>query len=102
MTAEEQQGQRVVGGRWRLVFRALDAGFGRAVGGDGGLAPPPGGLAAPLVGEPPHRDGDQPALGVRRDALLRPLHAGVEQGLLDRVLTAAEVAVAADEGTENL
>src|SRR5690606_28640734 len=41
---------------------------GRVAGGHGGLAVAAGALAAPPVGEPPRRDGQQPAARILRDA----------------------------------
>ena len=59
-------------------------------------------LAAPLVGEPPRRDGQQPAARVVRDAVGRPLNGRGEERLLDGVLGRVEGSVPADERTEDL
>src|SRR5690606_5844974 len=45
---------------------------GRVAGGHGGLAVAAGALAAPPVGEPPRRDGQQPAARILRDAARAP------------------------------
>lgn len=47
-------------------------------------------------------DADEPAARVVRHPLLRPLAGGRQQGLLHGVLGGVEVAVAADEGAEDL
>ena len=65
------------------------------------LAPPPGRLAAPLVGEPPPGDRDQPPGGLVRHAVGRPLHGRGQQRLLHGVLARVELAVPAHEHGED-
>src|SRR5262249_10863099 len=65
------------------------------------LAPPPGRLAAELVGQPPRRDLDQPRARVLGEALPGPLGGCGEQGLLDGVLAGVEPAVPTDECAEH-
>src|SRR5215218_3338110 len=43
-------------------------------------------FAAPLIGQPPGRDGDQPSLRVVRDAVLGPRDGRVHEGVLHCVL----------------
>ncbi len=95
MAAQEQQQQRVVGVRDVL-------GLGRHLGGGRPLPVAARVVAAHLVDQPPAGDGRQPAARVVRYALGRPLQAGGEHGLLDRVLAALEPAVPADQCAEDL
>ena len=98
MTAQEEEGQRVV-----LLGRDGDRGQRSDFEGCRGLfAPPPGTLAAPLVHDPPRRDGHQPGARLIRDARLGPLERRRQQGLLDRILAGIEAAVAPDERPEDL
>ena len=102
VAAQEQQRQAVIGGsRIGDVGRRsqLRGGF---PGGCGRLAPAAGGVAAPLVGQPPRRDGDQPAARAVRHAALGPRDRGVEQGILHGILARVEMAVVAYQRNEHL
>src|SRR5690606_15997850 len=59
-------------------------------------------LSADMVLHAPRSNLDQPAAGMIRHAVLRPLHGSGEQGFLHRVFRGGEVAVAPDDGGENL
>src|SRR5215475_12694183 len=65
------------------------------------LASPPCVLAPQLIGQTTSADGDQPAAGIVRDALRRPLQGRREERLLDSVLGKVEVAIAAHERAED-
>ncbi len=102
MAAQEQEGQRVVLIRQRLVVGSRrkqrvvrDRCRGRR------LPPAARLLAAPPVGEPPRSDRDQPGPRILRDALIRPLHSGGQERLLHCVLAQVEVPVAADQRAED-
>ena len=99
--AHEQQDQRVVVRGRGVAIRGRGE-VAPALLEDDGLAPPPRDLAADVVGHPPRRDLDQPRARMLRHALLRPLHRGGEERLLDGVLGAGEVAEAADHRAEHL
>ena len=74
---------------------------GRGQRGRGLLAAPAGGVLAPPLDPAAGGDGGQPALRVGQDPIGGPQRRR-QQGLLDRVLAGAEVAVASDEGAEDL
>src|SRR6185312_3750250 len=59
-----------------------------------------GGLAAPRVDQPPHRDGGEPRPRVVR-GVLRPDAQRVQQGFLQRVLGGVEVLAAAHQARED-
>jgi hypothetical protein len=59
-------------------------------------------LTAGQIDQAAGSDGDQPAVGIGGDTLLRPLNGGREQRLLRRVLARVETSVAADECAEHL
>lgn len=103
VTAEEQQGQRVVPVRAGLLVGGVREEFrGRRGQGQGVLAAAARGLAAHLVDEPAGGDGDQPAPRVVGDALLGPLAGRRDQGLLDGVLAGVEGPVPPHEDAEDL
>ncbi len=91
MAAQQEQAERVV---W-LSLHAL--GRHRLERGGHLLPPCPRHVVAPQFCPAPGRDGDQPPLRVLRYALDRPLARRRQQGLLERVLAASEVAVTAHE-----
>src|SRR5205807_5816474 len=95
MAAHEHQRQRVVvlGPR---QFR--DSGLPRR---RLALAPPPGLLAAKAVGHPPRRHMDQPANGIVRRPLRRPLGGRRQERLLHRVLGVGEVPEPPHDRAEN-
>src|SRR3569833_3733375 len=95
MTAQEQQDERVVGGR-----RRGGRGPGQCPLGDGALAAPAGLLRAQQVGQPPGGDRDQPAARGGRDAVARPLRGGGQQRLLHGVLGGVEVPVPSADRAE--
>ena len=66
------------------------------------LAPGASVVRAPVVDEPARRDPHEPCPGVVRHTVAGPLRRRGEQRLLDGVLGAVEVAVAAHEGAEHL
>ena len=66
------------------------------------LPPAAGVVAAVLVDHAAGRDADQPAERVVGHAVGRPLRRGGDERLLHGVLGVGEVAVAADDGTEDL
>ena len=75
---------------------------GREQSGRSRLAPLAREVGAELIGHASGRHGDQPASRVVRDALVRPLGGAGEQRFLDRVLGRVELAVATDDGAEDL
>jgi len=105
VAAQEQQRERVVPAGGALVVLCHGGMAGRAARlgqRDGRFAAPTRLVAAQLVGEPPRRHRDEPALRVIRHALGGPLRGRGEQCLLDGVLGRVEMPVAADGGAEHL
>ena len=101
MAAQEQQRQRVVGGRRVVgVGSRCEVRLGWSLGRHRHLAVVAGRVTAPRVGQRRVATVISQPMGVRRDTLLRPLHRGRQQRLLQRVLAGVEVAVMADERTE--
>ena len=86
------------------VSSSPDAGSGGSLDHDGDdvLAPAAGVVAAVLLDQPTGRHPDQPAERVVGLALGGPRGGGGDQRLLHRVLRVGEVAVAADDGAEDL
>ena len=103
MTAQEEQGQRVVGLRRPVDIGARGNQLLRpGHRGDRVLASPPRALTAELVGQPPGRDRDQPAPRVRRYAVGRPLRRRRKQRLLYGVLTQIELPVPPSQEAQHL
>jgi hypothetical protein len=105
--ADRAQRERHLGG-WREVGVAaaeeqeegVVAGLGVHRLGQHLFAVATGGLAAPRVDQPPHRDGGEPRPRVVRRAL-RPDAQRVEEGLLQRVLGGVEVLAAPHQAREH-
>jgi hypothetical protein len=95
MTAQEQNGERVV--LLRRLARAadLEEGFGL-------LASAPSALAPPAVDQAPRRGGHEPRPGMVGHALLRPLRRRREQRLLHGILRGVELPVPAHQRAEDL
>ena len=62
----------------------------------------PGELGTKVIGHTPRGHVDQPATRILRHTLVRPLHGGSKQRLLDRVFRGGKVAEAPHDGAENL
>jgi len=102
VAAQEQQGQRVIPAGVQLVGRRGGGRWPRLDRNRRFLPAAPGLLAAQQIGQPPRRDRDQPSLGAGGQAPVRPLLRRRDQGLLDRVLGQAKVAVAAHHRRQDL
>ena len=104
VTAQQQQRDRVVDDSCPvdLVRAGGDHLVGRGPQLVGALALGPGPLGPHLVDQPTGSHGGQPRVRAVGDALRRPLLVRRQQGLLQRVLGGAEVAVPPHQGREDL
>ena len=94
VTAEQEQGERVVGGTADDGLVGLHRGHRFLTAATGGVLPPG-------VGPPAGGDGDQPADGVAGHSGGRPLGGRREQGVLDGVLDRVEGAAAPQHGRQH-